>query len=383
MRSPRRILFSWAAALVGVVVAVVAGELALRAFWPQRSLVTLGMFRKDPAAGYALQPGYANFVRVPEYTTDIRIDAEGYRVPVGGADDDGELRILAIGDSFTFGVGVQEEDSWPEVLERTLQESSAGTVSVRNGGVGGYGPLRSARYLLATQAAWHPRIVIHGIYIGNDLEDTHPDDYLEIPEIRDGRMVGSGGRPLMRIRSWLRINSHLYAFARAQLYDIYRRTTASQRTRYLDSMGRTEWPERIRDVAWPAAQASIREIADWADEHGVMYLVVVIPVKYQVSDAAWEIYRRRWGLEADAFDRGRAQRIVGAFLEGNGVPFVDLLPGMLTEPDRDRLYYPLDAHWTVSGHRHAAKAVGSVLRARGWLSSAESRTRPIAVAPAG
>ena len=34
----------------------------------------------------------------------------------------GELRVLAIGDSFTFGAGVQLDDCWVQLLERRLAE---------------------------------------------------------------------------------------------------------------------------------------------------------------------------------------------------------------------------------------------------------------------
>src|SRR5262245_9955658 len=46
----------------------------------------------------------------------------------------GELRVLALGDSFTHGQGVQARDSWPEVLERGLQPLHRGPVQVINGG---------------------------------------------------------------------------------------------------------------------------------------------------------------------------------------------------------------------------------------------------------
>jgi len=58
----------------GLVLALVAGELVLRAFWPQRSALTIGMFRKDPDAGFRLREGYRNEVRTPEFRTAIVID---------------------------------------------------------------------------------------------------------------------------------------------------------------------------------------------------------------------------------------------------------------------------------------------------------------------
>jgi lysophospholipase L1-like esterase len=380
MRPSRRILFTAATLVLGVALASVAGEFALRLFWPQRSAVTVGMFRSDPHAGFSLQPGYRNIVRVPEYSTDLRVDSEGYRVPELAETETADVKILAIGDSFTFGVGVDAEDAWPEVLEDILRRDEDAPVAVRNGGVGGYGPLRSARLLVERQARWDPQVVVHTFYVGNDLEDAKPDTILEVPKIRDGRMLAEDGTWLQRMRFRLRIHSHLYSFVREQFYGLYLKTPLAERSRYLDSVGRAEWPDGIRQDSWPAAQAAVREIADWAEARGVHYLVVVVPMKYQVGAAAWTEYQRRWGGAETAFDRDHAQREVNAFLESEGIHYLDLLPVMRQADPllAESFYFPVDVHWTPEGHRFAAEWIRRELRELGWTSLAPSP--PVAAA---
>lgn len=399
MSQPRRLLFPVLAVVLGAVVAAVAGELLLRALWPQRSAVTIGMFRADPDAGYSLQPGYRNVVRVPEYKTDIVVDDEGYRVPAGddhgargtyalpaagdGAADPGATRILAIGDSFTFGVGVEAEAAWPAVLERLLDAGGDAAVAVRNGGVGGYGPLRSEKLLMARQRAWKPRILVHAVYVGNDLEDCHPDTYLQSPQIEDGRMVADVSSPLVRARFWLRVHSHLYAFLREQLYDIYQRTPLAQGLRYLDPVGLARWPEEMQTKTWPAAAESIERIAAWARASDVRYLVVLVPVKYQVDDHAWRVYRKRWKLPEDAFDRDHAQHALAELLDAEGIEHVDLLPAFRAAPDPRALYFPVDAHWTPAGHRAAAEIVRDELLRLGWVARSRTGSVPVAAVPSG
>ena len=360
-----------AAILFGCVLALVAGELVLRWFWPQRSAVTLGMFRADPDAGYSLLPEYRNVVRVPEFTTVVRIDGEGYRV----ADEskpvpEGVRRILAIGDSFTFGVGVDAEATYAAQLESILQESGAAPVAVRNGGVGGYGPLRSERRFRAAQSAWKPEVVIHGIYLGNDLEDSRPHDFLAFPSIENGRMTRPGHHPLARIRTALRVHSHLYCFLRERLYGIYRATPLAARSQRLDPIGLSEWPASIVEGSWPAGQEAMSNLADWARENDALYVVVLIPIKYQIVDSAWDAYRRRWKLPDKAFDRERPQHVVREFLDGQGIAYVDLLPPF--RASSEDLYYRVDNHWTAAGHAAAARILAEKLRELGWLPPAHS-----------
>ncbi|MGQ0723146.1 MAG: GDSL-type esterase/lipase family protein [Candidatus Eiseniibacteriota bacterium] len=370
---PRRtLLLSVVTVLLGVAAACGLGEVALRFFWPQRSAASTGMFRQDPVAGYSLQPGHVDEIRVPEYRTSIRIDPQGYRVPEQGARDDGSARVLAIGDSFTFGVGVNAEDAWPEVLEQLLASEEALDASVRNGGVGGYGALRSARLLIGRQADWDPQVVVHVLYPGNDLEDSDPDGYLRTPRISDGRMVAAEKGFLTRLRFQLRVRSHLYAFLRERLYDVYQRTPLADRSRYLDPVGLAVWPEPVERAGWPAVQSAFREIAAWARERDVRYLVVIAPVKYQVSDEAWQDYVRRWGRPDSDFERDHAQRVIGDWLTREGIAWIDLLGGF-RDAEREApgsTYFPVDAHWTAAGHRLAADLVRRELRDRGWIAGA-------------
>jgi lysophospholipase L1-like esterase len=68
----------------------------------------------------------------------VEVNAEGFRGPALRTDHTG-VRILALGDSCTFGTPVAERYTYPRAMERGL-ESLGHRVEVVNGGVEGYDP---------------------------------------------------------------------------------------------------------------------------------------------------------------------------------------------------------------------------------------------------
>jgi hypothetical protein len=181
-------------------------------------------------------------------------------------------------------------------------------------------------------------------------------------------MVSERRDGIARVRRYLRIHSHLYSFLRANLYDLYLASPFAAKSQALDPMGLAEWPASIRDVTWPACAQSILDIAAWCREHGARYLVVLVPAKYQVDEDAWNVYRKRWKLPAEAFDRDHAQRVVNEFLGEKGVAALDLLPAFRSVAG-DSLYFRVDSHWTPAGHALAAREILREVTARGWTAA--------------
>jgi len=78
----------------------------------------------------------------------------------------GVARVLLLGDSFTFGEGVREEDTFAVRLHTLLAASRA--VEVINGGVQGYATEHEARWLAHRGLAMRPDVVVLG-FVLNDV----------------------------------------------------------------------------------------------------------------------------------------------------------------------------------------------------------------------
>src|SRR5262249_43379420 len=84
-------------------------------------------------------------------------------------DDDRAPRILAMGDSCTFGWSVEQDEAYPQVLQAMVdREAGAHRYRVVNAGVPGYTSYHGLLYLRDRGLALQPAVVVAG-YGFNDI----------------------------------------------------------------------------------------------------------------------------------------------------------------------------------------------------------------------
>lgn len=170
MRRAGKLLLSW-----GLVAAITlsALEVVCRlldplgiSYYPEtaRWLDTLDVRRP---VGYRNHPG----TRGTFYGAAVRINSLGLRGPEIPGKAAGEFRILLMGDSFVFGIGVSEDDTLAPRLERRLQaDASPGRrVHVINMGTVSYNTEQELRQLQEVGLALQPDLVLL-CYAVNDVE---------------------------------------------------------------------------------------------------------------------------------------------------------------------------------------------------------------------
>jgi len=78
--------------------------------------------------------------------------------PVGAKDE--RVRILAVGDSTTYGSGAADAETWPARLQQALDDRAPGRLEVINAGVPGYSAYQGLRYLETRGLDLEPDVVI-------------------------------------------------------------------------------------------------------------------------------------------------------------------------------------------------------------------------------
>ena len=367
-------------AVCGTILALVLAEIVVRIFVPQVLLHDPDAFIPDPTLGARLKPGFDDRVVTSEFASTWSINEDGHRGPRVGPKDAAVTRIVALGDSFTFGYGVEEEQAWPRRLEAILGEGGAGgRAEVVNLGVGGYGTWEETRYLEEQRARLAPALALVAFYVGNDPQDNRRW-YPPVPVFAEGDTpaADAGANRVERLKRWLSARLHLYNLVASRGDELLVRT-GLRRLVYpfeIDVL-RSPPPESV-EAAWEATRAAFTMLTHM-QQSGLAIRVVLVPMRHQVDDAFWKRlttqYERLAGASAvRALDRNRPQRIVEDLLLAAKIESFDLLPGLRQEARNspEPLYWSRDQHWTPSGHAAAARLIATRLRSEGLVISRES-----------
>jgi hypothetical protein len=139
----RERLFKAAAILFGLVLAVMLVEISARIVsrrWFSSFLEReVDLMKRaypvsyDPELGWVPRAGFSGNRNVGK--TQVTINTNGLRANGGSGVPPSGSPVLAVGDSFTFGDGVSDGDTWPARLEKNTRASGAqcGRVWLRRG----------------------------------------------------------------------------------------------------------------------------------------------------------------------------------------------------------------------------------------------------------
>ena len=136
----------------------------------------------DALAGYRYAPHLD--VRLsghPDFSCRVRTNGRGLRTPF----ERGPVDVIALGDSFTFGYGVDEAETWPARLAELTGWS------VANLGVSGYGPQSELALLRSEGPALPPRLLLWQFF-ANDLEDASLFALAAVRRPRSVRLAAPG-----------------------------------------------------------------------------------------------------------------------------------------------------------------------------------------------
>ncbi len=299
-------------------------------------------------------------------------------------------RVLAVGDSFTWGAGVSYDEAFATLLERRLQAHVA-AAEVINLGVPAWGPHEELHLLKAYGIRFQPDLVMLNFFIGNDIQNKRGDD-LHLP----GLMLVAGQSYYVHSNGnwfhdrigpdrWYLYHDLNYLFrvggarvrqalpwtgeqpsSLALLGETAPLVSREQYVRSIHERSDIYLADDTRFFAqhWARTQETLLAFRDFLGERGVPLLIVVIPDHIQLDRTLQREYLADTGQAAEQYDFHKPQRLLLAWCREQGIPTVDLLPAFEATGSQETLYFRNDFHLTVSGHRLAAQVIDPVLQAQ-------------------
>lgn len=330
------------------LLAFVAGELSVRLLRPglvaAPAVAENPFWRHDAGLGWFHRPGQTGAFGREEFSHQVRINGMGFRdrerdLPRSGAAP-AASRVAVLGDSFTWGHGVEDA----EIFTRLLEERLHGT-EVWNLGVSAYSTDQELLLYRRFAPSVRPGVVMVMVS-RNDYAGNVSVEYSGYPKpwfVRTGSGWSLTGVPVPgqdltgRALAWLRGRS---AFLNG-----------------LWLLGAGE-PERSGPAGGWQEQSAVTAylldtLAEEARGNGARLAVANVPsIAHVYFPEVLESERR-----GDAFLAGWAAEA--------GVPYFDLVPGFRKawETTGTRLHWHHDKHWNAAGHALAAELLAPRLSA--------------------
>jgi lysophospholipase L1-like esterase len=338
-------------ALVGLSLAFTGAglEVALRLFWDGYYLKERKSYAMPhPDRGWENRPGIEVDVGQPEFSTRATHNSLGLRGPEIAEAPGDRLRVVVLGDSFTYGVGVEDDETFSARLAELDPH-----LEVLNLGVNNYSTTQELLLLRERGLAFEPRVVVLAFF-WNDVPDSFKREFpafrLDEGVLRYPEPRSPADPPLMSWEASRKPLRHSYAYRfLSDRLDLLRWRVSLALGRPIDD------PYVLREdevePAWSLIRAVLLEMDRLAREAGSVLLVALIPDQTLVAPFA------ALGLLGFSESDVRIHERMAALGAETGIRVVDLLPALRAagETGGAPLYYPIDRHLTARGHEVVAE----------------------------
>ena len=317
-----------------------------------------------------------------EYWTSVTTDRWGLRGDeISLAKDSDQYRIVMLGDSFTMGKGVEDDETFAALLDERLSQTSPLGVEVINAGVDSYTPLLSYLYLRYQLADLDPDLVVLNL----DMSDLIQDRAYRALAVRDesGEIVAVPAPPPP---DWFPVGPLVQRWTRDHLFlgrmVMYQLGPESARDGGLvegtvelanpELLAHTLQGDEVdRSGQWGALFESIGMVKAFCDARGMQFLLTVYPWGHQVDDEEW-VPGRNVFLPVDARTSDNSVRIIEERADAAGITLLNVIPQFRARRREGPIYFDHDMHWRPVGHRIMADALEPHLRDQ-ILGSVEAR----------
>jgi lysophospholipase L1-like esterase len=337
-------------AAASLVLALGLAELGLRLMPPMGPEFVLaatisdldhGIFEDDVALRVVLAPNVSK--------AGFRTNRNGTRGADIPAKQPAEKRILTVGDSFTLGMQVRDDETFSALLDEALGDS----VRVLNAGVPGYGTEQAIGMMRRLVPSVQADAVLLTVYTGNDLRDnarwaespgmpSEPPTVVEAPPPERSGLVKALARHC-RIAAYLVMFSDL-----SRMEDDFR--LAEFKDEVLPFAGR----DHLKPLL-PPTRSALSRFNEACAELQVRCGVALIPPAYVVHTDRLAATFEAFGLEPSLEYVQEPQRAIRGLVR-SPTAVVDLTEALQANAD-EQPYLIFDPHFSAAGHQVAATAL--------------------------
>ncbi len=326
-------------------------EAQLRIHWRQMAVDDTAKSNADPYLGYLYPAGARSNLEQTNVRFAFQMDSHGFRnIGTWPARAD----VVAVGDSWVFSYGVNDNETWTHQVEQSLPGTR-----VINLGMSGFGPEQYTRAYERYGAPLHPKVLLYGIFGGNDLKDT--GDFARWLE------AGSPGnyntwRTSARVRE---LNTPI--IGKSYVVLLVRESWKNRKARFGsrtvtwkdghqlrltgDLYRKESWHAHPGDPQFEGAMGSLERARSFAAQHGTKVVVLLFPTKEEIY---LPLLNQPVPRPLAAFPAELARR---------GIDYIDFSGPFTAQAKAGRsIYFELDPHPNRAGYALIAHTVSQYLQ---------------------
>lgn len=324
------------ALLVSTLVMLLVCEVVVRFFVPQELAPVKFMYDKDMGLMHIPHlKGEEYFPGV--YDFEFSNGEDGFRISHKDAMPPFiNKKVMLVGDSFTYGKGVDDEETFAYQLQKEILRDST---LVINSGVEGRGTDHALRGYQHYKDKYQPDVVVYFAHY-NDLADNLREEYFELndstltPKTFEGFL---GGKKEMlrksKLYNWLISNSHFFALIKKVLVQ---KLMSGQVLRYEDGID-MEKAKHLTGVF-------IDKLREEVEADGRNFLAYYIP-------STLDIEARLKG------ELTKQEQFFDTYFKEKNINFHNLSEDFIDSGETEIIkhFYLLEGHWNPNGHQLAAE----------------------------
>ena len=350
----------------------------------------------DQEYHFLLNPGAVATQTVPVSAKErkkvtYRVSSQGFRDREYADRMPEETRILLLGDSFTMGHAVDDENTIASKLASLCRQNEARRTTVINGGMNAAGPFQELGMLEKRGLALKPDCVVLQLFLPNDFDDClmtvgkEQRCFVEMfhgiaNNLRKATVFPEHQEYLLRLHSsvynqieratnskpWASQFLSNWKFSPNAAPPYFRLSAEDSGHSFVLDVNRTDWyPELLE-----GADLIIEYIARMhalCSRRNIPFAVYSMPDYHEIDGTSWSLFVK-WGHEPFTSKRYHAMTIIEGRLAEKGVVTFSVAEALEQEASSagiEALYYTLDGHPTPRGNEVVAKRIHEFLVSTG------------------
>jgi lysophospholipase L1-like esterase len=273
-------------------------------------------------------------IRVEREGVTIYTNSDGFRdTEFSGEPEPGQFLIAVLGDSFTFGQGVHQSETFPAVLQKFLNQShEVPKFRVWNLGVSGYNTEQESHLLKSFVLPRKPNWVVVGLNV-NDYEPIVVDRSLA------GQEKSYKDSVVNTIRNFIRYDLLITQVVLLKFANIVR--NFSPNWTYSNYFQEVMDQYLKPNGGWTRVSALLLDMKRESEAAGVGFTLAILPVMWDFQNYLFE----------------EVNDVIIDFCKAHKIDCVDILPYFKTESPRSWSVSSIDTHPNSRAQGIFAKAL--------------------------